>query len=376
MRVQTSIRLYAADLHYPRNLQIHTAASGLVPSLSARFLEIERSDGFRGVGEVRANIEYLSKLPEAAVDPAIHDLCRRLPWFAEPEEILTAVQKMTTQVPHVASAAVENALVEGIARRDGICVADYFGGAWHAEVATNQCLFWGSEETFDQLAVRYLSEGFRQIKVRIAVGSFERDLMRLDRLRERAGPSVSIAVDANGAWSADEAINRLRSLERFNLSYVEQPTHAGDWDAFKSALKNTSIPLMLDEGLAGDSDIGRLASMGASTLAHLKIVKLGGPSAVLRATKCLRDAGVGIMIGQMNEGAMATAITAHCIMALMPNFAELYGCYGLIDDVTQGITYANGAILVPKGIGVGVMLDAARCRTVWVMKLPTDITSR
>ena len=72
--MQVSLRLLAADLHYPKDLQIHTAASGLVGSLSARYLQIERSDGFSGIGEIRANITYLSKLPEAAVDPAIRDL--------------------------------------------------------------------------------------------------------------------------------------------------------------------------------------------------------------------------------------------------------------------------------------------------------------
>jgi len=367
MNVETSIRLYAADLHYPRILQVHTASSGLIAFLSARYLEIERSDGFRGVGEVRANISYLSKLPESAVDSAIQELCRRLPWPAEPEEILAASQ-LPVQVPHVARAAVENALLEGIARRDGICVADYLGGRWQAAVPANQCLFWGPDENFDQLTVRYLSEGFRQIKMRIAVGPFATDLMRLERLRERAGPSIAIAVDANGVWTGKEAISRLQALERFNLAYVEQPTPAGEWDAFSQAVQSTSIPLMLDEGLADESDIARLAALGPPALAHLKIVKLGGPSAIARAIRRLRDAGVGVMIGQMNEGGMATAITAQCAMAMKPEFAELYGCYGLLDDVTPGVTYAEGAILVPKGPGIGVMFEKSRCTNVWTMQ--------
>jgi L-Ala-D/L-Glu epimerase len=310
--MQVSIRLLAADLHYPKDLQLHTAASGLIGTLSARYLQIERSDGFNGIGEVRANITYLSKLPEAAVDPAIRDLCLRLPWTAAPEDILATLR--TLEAPHVASAAVENALLEGIARTRNIPVAELLGGAWSSAVETNQCLFWSPDETFDRLTVRYLDEGFRQIKVRIAIESFAADLSRLSRLRERAGAAVSIAVDANGAWSADEATERLRHLERFNLSYVEQPTHPGDWEAFETVLKRTAIPLMVDEGLAGDDDLDRLARIGAPALAHLKIVKLGGPGAIVNAMKRLNDAGVGVMIGQMNEGAMATAITAHCVI--------------------------------------------------------------
>lgn len=363
--MRTTLRLHAADLNYPRELQVHTAASGLVTSLSARYLVIERSDGFNGAGEVRANISYLSHIPESAVDPAIIDLCRRLPWGAPPEEILAAVQGLNASVPHVASAGLENALIEGMARRDGVPVAQYLGGEWRAGVETNQCLFWSPDETFDRLTTRFLKEGFRQIKVRIAIGAFEQDVARLRRLREAAGPSVSIAVDANGAWNADEAIARLRVLESIGLSYVEQPTTAGDWPAFRKALAATAIPLMVDEGLASDADVDELCTIGERALAHLKIVKLGGPSQVVAAMKRFRDAGVGVMIGQMNEGALATAITAHCVMALKPRYAELYGCYGLLDDVTPGVSYAGGQIRTPSGPGLGTMFDASRCRLVW-----------
>lgn len=128
---------------------------------------------------------------------------------------------------------------------------------------------------------------------------------------------------------------------------------------------------MLDEGLASDGDIDRLATIGAPALAHLnKIVKLGAVRAPSSgAMQRLSGAGVGVMIGQMNEGAMATAIAAHCVMVLKPRYAELYGCYGLVDDVTRGVTYANGAISVPHGAGLRVTFDAARCRDVWIERV-------
>jgi L-Ala-D/L-Glu epimerase len=363
--VRTTVRLYAADLHYPKDLELHTAASGPVPSLSARYLAIERSDGFSGIGEVRANITYLSHLLESEVDPAIIGLCGCLPWNAAPEEIRDAVKKRRADTPHVATAAVENALVEGMARGRSMPVAQWLGGGWRDGVATNQCLFWNPDETFDRLAQRFLAEGFRQLKVRIAVSAFDHDLARLKRLRAMAGPDISIAADANGAWDAGEAVEKLRVLEPIGLSYIEQPTKPGDWGAFRKALAATSIPLMADEGLATEADVDALCAIGSSALAHLKIVKLGGPGAVVEAMTRFRDAGVGVMIGQMNEGAMATAITVQCVMALAPLYAELYGCYGLLDDVTQGVSYRGGKVSTLPGAGLGVCFDPARCRTVW-----------
>ena len=271
-------------------------------------------------------------------------------------------------MPHVATAAVENALVEGLARRNGVSVAEHLGGAWRPAVETNQCLFWSPDETFERLAVRFLGERFRQIKVRIAVGSFETDLTRLARLRELAGPEISIAVDANGAWSADDAIPRLRALERFNLSYVEQPTMPGDWTAFNKALASTSLPLMVDEGLADEADVDdsvpdRPARSGASQdrQARWAAGRGAGDAAVHRCRcGCHDRADERGRHGDRDDGPVRNGAAAA--------LCRVYGCYGLLDDVTSGVTYSDGRFVLPPGPGLGVTFDAARCRTVWTQE--------
>jgi L-alanine-DL-glutamate epimerase-like enolase superfamily enzyme len=360
-----TLRLLSADLHYPPELTLHTAASGAIGSLAALFLVIERGASFHGVGEVRANIAYLTHLPAEQVAPAIRALCLRLPWSMPPDELLHALPALAADAPNIARAAVENALVEGLARQAGQPVADFLGGAWQASTPTNQCLFWGPDERFDLLAERYVAEGFSDLKVRIAVGDFAHDLARLSRLRARFGAGISIAVDANGAWGGEQARRCLEQLAPFDLAYVEQPTPPGDWDAFRAVLRDAPMPLMLDESLATPDDMQRLAACGAGALAHLKVVKLGGPVAVMQAARMLSAAGIGLMVGQMNEGALATALTVHCAMALRPAHAELYGCYGLLDDVTHGLRYEAGAVRLENTPGLGVAFDPARCRAVW-----------
>lgn len=365
MALKTRLRLLTADLHYPQDLHVHTAVSGDVAALVEYYLLIERSDGFRGLGAVRANITYLSKLPESAVAPAIIDLCRRLPWSQTPDEVLDSLATTTSDAPPIARAAVEGALIEGKAQAQGVPVANVLGGAWQAAVKTNHCLFWGPDERFDRLAERYVGEGFRDIKVRIGIGSFEHDISRLERLRASYGTGISIAVDVNGVWEADEAIEKLGELARLELSYVEQPTSPGDWGSFEKALRHAPVPLVLDEGLIGRDDVERLANLGPGAGAHLKIVKMGGPLAVMNAARRLSQAGSTVMIGQMNEGAVATAMAAHCVMAAQPPHAELYGCYGLLDDPAEGLVYANGEVSVRKTPGLGVVLDEALCRQIW-----------
>ena len=253
-------------------------------------------------------------------------------------------------------------------------VAQWLGGEWRDGVDTNQCLFWSPDETFDRLAQRFLAEGFRQIKVQ----------NRGRRFRPRSGAAEAAA----GEWPVlifrsrstptapgmpSEAVEKLRVLEPIGLSYVEQPTKPGDWGAFRKALAATSIPLMVDEGLASDADVDELCAIGVVRTRASEDRQAGRPGeAVIDAMTRFRDAGVGVMIGQMNEGAMATAITVQCVMALEPRYAELYGCYGLLDDVTPGVSYRGGKVSTLPGAGLGVCFDPARCRTVWSEEFPTE----
>lgn len=362
-----TLRLYRADLHYPPDLTVHTAISGPVGTLAELFLEIA-GDGFRGLGEVRANIAFLTHIPEDAVPEKIRALVRALPWRDDPATLLRDLAGHAADHPNIARALVESALAEGVARQRGETVAELLGGAFAPSVESNQCLFWSPDDVFDRHAARYVAEGFRKIKVRIAIGDFAHDLARLGRLRARFGDAIEIAVDANGTWGVAEAVEKLERLADLGVAYVEQPTAPGDWAAFEAVLATAPLPLMLDEGLAGPGDLARLSAIGPPAMAHLKVVKLGGPMAVMEAARVLHAAGVPFMMGQMNEGALATAMAGHCALAAQPRYAELYGCYGLEDDVGSGLAYESGRAMLPGTTGLGVAVDLSRCTLLWEEK--------
>ncbi|MBI4184099.1 MAG: mandelate racemase/muconate lactonizing enzyme family protein [Proteobacteria bacterium] len=363
--LRTRVRLLAARLHYEAGIRLFTALSGAVDSLVEHYLLFERSDGLAGLAEVRANISYLSGIPEGEVAGLIRRLVETMSWDGDPEALLEALPRLAERHPPVARAAVEGALVEALARSRGLSVAEVLGGEFRDSVPTNQCLFWSPDEVFDRLAARYLAEGFREIKVRVAIGAPEDDLARLSRLRARFGRGFELAIDANGAWQADQALRFLDRVAPLGIAYVEQPTPIGDWEAARRVGAVSPIPVMLDEGLKTGADIERLAGLGPPFLAHLKIVKLGGPLAVVAAAKRLAGAGVGVMLGQMNEGAVATALAVHCAMAIRPRHNELYGSYGLVDDPASGLAYGRGQARVARAPGLGVSFDPARADALW-----------
>ncbi len=361
------LRLAAAKLPYEPGMRLHTALSGAIDALHEVYLFVEEEDGARGVGEVRANATYVSGIAEDALPGAIRALAEDLDWSGGAEAALDGLATVEGH-PAVARAAVEAALLDLCARRDGVSVAAHLGGAFDPCLATNQCLFWSDDDaTFLGHAERYVAEGFRDLKVRIAVAGPERDLARLALLRDRFGDAIKIAVDANGAWDADAALDFLSRAEPFGLSYIEQPTHEGDWAAFARVGREGPVPPMLDEGLKTAADVDRLAALGPPFLGHLKLSKAGGARPVAAAAKRLADAGVGVMVGQMNEGALATALTIHCAMAAQPLHRELYGCYGLASDPAGGVQYRDGKACVPEGPGLAIEVDEDALQPLWTM---------
>nr|WP_254209381.1 mandelate racemase/muconate lactonizing enzyme family protein [Burkholderia multivorans] len=208
-------------------------------------------------------------------------------------------------------------------------------------------------------AARYLERGFNELKLRVGIAEFADDLRRIDLLRSHFGTRVILSVDANGTWRPEDCESRLAALAMRGVEYVEQPLAAGDWESLRRIARASPLTLMLDESLQSAADIDMLCGFaGMPIAAHLKLVKLGGIAATMAAGRKLKTAGIALMIGQMNEGAAATAAALQVCCALAPRWAELYGADGIADDPARGVTYRDGIASVMHASGLGIEFDA------------------
>jgi len=356
--------LRRADLHYGNGVQLHTASSGSVGELQSLYLCLDDGE-HQGVGEVRINIAYLNGYaPDQVIAQALQAI-DALNLHEDAAQILARTSTWAANLSMPVRTLIDCALHDLLARRAGLPLAQWLGApTGDIRYASNQTLFWSPMDVFVAQAQAYVDRGFRDLKVRIAVTTFEDDLLRLRTLREHFGASIKIAVDANGQWTRQAAAKHLEALSGFDLAYVEQPIAAGDWDAIEQLARHSPVPLMIDEGLAGRADVDRLCELGGKLWAHLKLVKVGGIAPCLSAARQLAAAGVPCMIGQMNEGAAATAAALHVACASSPRFAELYGADGLCDDPAGQLMYANGAAQVPAGNGLGITLDPLKTQLI------------
>jgi L-alanine-DL-glutamate epimerase-like enolase superfamily enzyme len=364
----TSVKLLAASLHYPPELVLHTASSGRITELKELYLIIERDGRLAGFGEIRENVAYLTGLQPHAVRQGIAALVRALDWSQPHDDVAAQFLRVRTATPAISRALVDTALVDWAARARGISVSELFGAPFRPENATNQSLFVSNDAHLRTMAERYVARGFRKLKLRVGAQSLREDCARLALLRELFGDGIELAIDANGTWPPDDAIANLREMARFDLAYAEQPIAAGNWEAVLRLADASPVPIMLDESLTSPDDIDRVIEARGKLWAHLKIIKLGGITPAVSGARRLAAAEVPFMIGQMNEGAAATAAAFHCTITTNPAHAELYGADGLIDDPVRGVSYANGTIRVERALGLGVQIGTHNLETLWEIK--------
>ncbi|HPF10687.1 MAG TPA: o-succinylbenzoate synthase [Flavobacteriaceae bacterium] len=100
-----------------------------------------------------------------------------------------------------------------------------------------------------------LDAGFRCLKMKIGALDFDTEYALLQTIRkEYSSKDLELRVDANGAFSPSEAMEKLKRLSELELHSIEQPIKAGQWDTMASLCERTPLPIALDEELIGVFD--------------------------------------------------------------------------------------------------------------------------
>jgi L-alanine-DL-glutamate epimerase-like enolase superfamily enzyme len=120
-------------------------------------------------------------------------------------------------------------------------------------------------------------QGFDCIKMKIGAIDFKQELELLTYIRERySKDQITLRVDANGAFSPEEALAKLHELAEFDLHSIEQPIAAGNWEAMRKLCEATPLPIALDEELIGVENKGELLDAIRPQHIILKPTLLGG----------------------------------------------------------------------------------------------------
>jgi L-alanine-DL-glutamate epimerase-like enolase superfamily enzyme len=114
-------------------------------------------------------------------------------------------------------------------------------------------LVWMGDEAFMKHQIEEkIAAGFTCIKLKIGAIDFEKELALLRFIRQNFDEkSMEIRVDANGAFTEDEALDKINQITGFKLHSIEQPIQKNHTDTMSVLCKMTNLPIALDEELIG-----------------------------------------------------------------------------------------------------------------------------
>jgi L-alanine-DL-glutamate epimerase-like enolase superfamily enzyme len=215
---------------------------------------------------------------------------------------------------------------------------------------------------------------FRQLKVKVGIAGHN-DVHRLRRIRRCTGRNMDLRVDANEAWPAAEAAARIRELEPFGITSVEQPVSHEDSRCLADVRKEIHAPIMLDESLCSRYDADQAVEQHSCDLFNLRLSKCGGFIPTLRLAQFARHHGLGYQLGcQIGETAILSAAGRHFATSVA-GLRYLEGSYDrrLVrealgkTDLTFGL---GGKAPALTGPGLGVSLDPLAVERVTLRKEP------
>lgn len=202
-------------------------------------------------------------------------------------------------------------------------------------------------EAADAAHARAAASGCRTAKVKVAEPgqSFGDDYARVEAVRDALGPGGRVRIDANGAWSVEQAFERLLQLRRLGLEYAEQPCRTVE-DLrelrFRLARRGCDVRIAADESIRRSGDPERVAALEAADLVVLKVQPLGGVRACLRLAETL---GLPVVV----SSALETSVGIRAGVALAAALPELPFACGLNTVALLGADVADPPLVAEGG---------------------------
>ena len=186
------------------------------------------------------------------------------------------------------------------------------------------------------------------MKVKLGLGTAREEVEMIALIRSKyAG---TIRVDANEGWTAEQAVEILKELERYDIEFCEQPIKAGHPEQLRYIRERSSIPIVTDEDSLTAEDLPKL--IGCVDGINVKLVKTGGIRGAVKMIHTARALGMKIMLGCMVESQISA--TAAAQISPLVDWADIDGPFLTKEDPFSGITYSRGKIVLPQGPGLGV----------------------
>jgi galactonate dehydratase len=337
---------------------------GKYTEVSIVLVEVRTDAGITGVGEALARFS-----PKAYADLIETSLKPRLVG-GNPTDIMAhwgtmrrALSGRSGGMLFEAIAGVDIALWDILGKVAGLPVHRLLGGVGRTEVPVYAAsVNWGSDEFMDRELDRYLDKGFPCIKVKIA-NPVKEARRRIERLRKRAGDDIELCVDANWAYTLEEAVEVGRALTDNAYFWFEEPLRPEDERGYEELHRRCATPLAAGESNYTLDQAMRLVENRTLSYLQPDVARAGGITETRRMAEfaAAHDVQYAPHIGM--SGIVCETASVH-LAAAMPNLRAME-CETDSSPFKTAITGAapgadrqkNGLLPVPTGPGLGIEID-------------------
>jgi L-alanine-DL-glutamate epimerase-like enolase superfamily enzyme len=260
----------------------------------------------------------------------------------------TAVGAITA----LALAAIDTALWDLRCRRAKLPLYVMAGGAQEKVPLYSTEGGWlqlSTEELVEQ-ALLAKERGFFGAKVKVGRPHVSEDVARLDAVRAAVGPAFEIMVDANQAFTVDEAIRRARAFEPFDLAWFEEPMPAEDLGGHIRLAASTSLPVAVGESIYGLQHFKEYLQRDACSIVQADVARIGGITPWLKVAHLAEAFNLPICPHFLME--LHVSLTA-----AVPNGRWVEYIPQLDDLTTQGMQTHEGHAIPPEEPGLGIEWD-------------------
>ncbi|MEE4218257.1 MAG: dipeptide epimerase [Xanthomonadales bacterium] len=280
----------------------------------------------------------------AAIDGIVRDRLLGM----DPLRILQVLDRIEGELhgQPAALAAVDMALHDLLARVAGLPLWVLLGGYRDRIMTSITIGILPGEETVLR-ALDHVGRGFRALKLK-GGRDVENDVERVRQVREAVGTEIELRFDANQGYDSATALHFIEATRAARLELIEQPTPINRPESLGRVSTASHLPVMADESLLTLRDAFRIAAEGQADMVNIKLMKVGGIAAAGRINAVASSARLEVMVGCMDESALAIAGGLHFALAHKNvMYADLDGHFDLLDDPAASAVILEDGLLRP-----------------------------
>jgi L-alanine-DL-glutamate epimerase-like enolase superfamily enzyme len=222
----------------------------------------------------------------------------------------------------------------------------------------------GSEENLIEQCQDGVRRGYEVFYLKVGV-DIRTECEMARTVRQAIGPERRLRLDANGAWTVNQALRNLDLLDEFRIDFIEQPVMPNPVTNMQEVRARSRVALSANEGLWSAEDTWEQITSRTADVYCFSPYWVGSLAQFQRLSRVAAMQGLEVCKHTHGEFGIAAA-AAHHILLTLPNIVDgnQQTAQMMCDDLLkQPLPIANGPTWgVPEGVGLGIEVDEEKVR--------------